>query len=171
MFPAALVIGWLMMGDGWRARAPTVRRGDKEQRVTDEDHHRRGGREAAGDMTSVFRVDFLNELATPVPLEVSGVAGLPAGSALLVVTRGPNVGSRFLLDRPPRQPDAIPTATSSSTTSPSVADMPNSAGTMTNSRSSTSAASTAPTSTANRWTPQYWPTATRCRSASSAWCS
>ena len=30
---------------------------------------------------------------------VSGVEGLPAGSALLVVKRGPNAGSRFLLDQ------------------------------------------------------------------------
>ena len=29
-----------------------------------------------------------------------GVEGLPAGSALLVVKRGPNAGSRFLLDQP-----------------------------------------------------------------------
>lgn len=29
-----------------------------------------------------------------------GVEGLPRGSALLVVKRGPNAGSRFLLDRP-----------------------------------------------------------------------
>ena len=28
------------------------------------------------------------------------VEGLPRGSALLVVKRGPNAGSRFLLDRP-----------------------------------------------------------------------
>src|ERR1700730_10283561 len=31
---------------------------------------------------------------------VSGVEGLPTGSGLLVVKRGPNAGSRFLLDRP-----------------------------------------------------------------------
>src|SRR6202048_1311511 len=30
---------------------------------------------------------------------VSGVEGLPTGSGLLVVKRGPNAGSRFLLDR------------------------------------------------------------------------
>ena len=30
---------------------------------------------------------------------MSGVDALPAGSALLVVKRGPNAGSRFLLDR------------------------------------------------------------------------
>jgi pSer/pThr/pTyr-binding forkhead associated (FHA) protein len=54
--------------------------------------------------TSVFRSDFLNELdpATTTGNEtaVSGVEGLPAGSALLVVKRGPNAGSRFLLDQP-----------------------------------------------------------------------
>jgi pSer/pThr/pTyr-binding forkhead associated (FHA) protein len=30
----------------------------------------------------------------------SAVEGLPTGSALLVVKRGPNAGARFLLDRP-----------------------------------------------------------------------
>ena len=41
---------------------------------------------------------------------VSGVEGLPVGSALLVVKRGPNAGSRFLLDQPTtsagRHPDS-----------------------------------------------------------------
>jgi pSer/pThr/pTyr-binding forkhead associated (FHA) protein len=54
--------------------------------------------------TSVFRSDFLNELdpatTTGTETAVSGVEGLPAGSALLVVKRGPNAGSRFLLDQP-----------------------------------------------------------------------
>lgn len=54
--------------------------------------------------TSVFRADFLNELEAPTHAggesTVSGVEGLPAGSALLVVKRGPNAGSRFLLDQP-----------------------------------------------------------------------
>ena len=53
--------------------------------------------------TSVFRADFLNELDAPAQAggesAVSGVEGLPAGSALLVVKRGPNAGSRFLLDQ------------------------------------------------------------------------
>jgi pSer/pThr/pTyr-binding forkhead associated (FHA) protein len=53
--------------------------------------------------TSVFRADFLNELDAPASTvsdnAVSGVEGLPAGSALLVVKRGPNAGSRFLLDQ------------------------------------------------------------------------
>ena len=53
--------------------------------------------------TSVFRADFLNELDAPASAgsdnAVSGVEGLPLGSALLVVKRGPNAGSRFLLDQ------------------------------------------------------------------------
>ena len=59
--------------------------------------------EVTVETTSVFRADFLNELDTPAPTggegAVSGVEGLPAGSALLVVKRGPNAGSRFLLDQ------------------------------------------------------------------------
>ncbi|MCG5433186.1 FHA domain-containing protein [Mycobacterium sp. MYCO198283] len=53
--------------------------------------------------TSVFRADFLNELDAPAAGSsegpVSGVESLPTGSALLVVKRGPNAGSRFLLDQ------------------------------------------------------------------------
>jgi pSer/pThr/pTyr-binding forkhead associated (FHA) protein len=75
-----------------------------------------GYEESPAETTSVFRADFLNELektgATAAPTEtpVSGVEGLPAGSALLVVKRGPNAGSRFLLDQPTtsagRHPDS-----------------------------------------------------------------
>ena len=78
--------------------------------------------EVTVETTSVFRADFLNELDAPAQAgtesAVSGVEGLPAGSALLVVKRGPNAGSRFLLDRPLRPPVGTPTATSSSMTSP-----------------------------------------------------
>jgi pSer/pThr/pTyr-binding forkhead associated (FHA) protein len=60
--------------------------------------------EVTVETTSVFRADFLNELDAPAQAgtesSVSGVEGLPAGSALLVVKRGPNAGSRFLLDQP-----------------------------------------------------------------------
>ena len=60
--------------------------------------------EVTVETTSVFRADFLNELDAPAQpgaeSPVSGVEGLPAGSALLVVKRGPNAGSRFLLDQP-----------------------------------------------------------------------
>ena len=66
------------------------------------------GQDQAGDevtveTTSVFRADFLNELDAPAQSGgeslTSGVEGLPVGSALLVVKRGPNAGSRFLLDQ------------------------------------------------------------------------
>ncbi|TCK23000.1 glycogen accumulation regulator GarA [Pseudonocardia endophytica] len=62
--------------------------------------------------TSVFRADFLADAENPAQQEqpVSGVDGLPPGSALLVVRRGPNAGSRFLLDIPTtsagRHPDS-----------------------------------------------------------------
>ena len=59
--------------------------------------------EVTVETTSVFRADFLNELDAPPAASgesaVSGVEGLPVGSALLVVKRGPNAGSRFLLDQ------------------------------------------------------------------------
>ncbi|HEX2298225.1 MAG TPA: FHA domain-containing protein [Pseudonocardiaceae bacterium] len=57
--------------------------------------------ERGPEQTSVFRADFLAEpesVETPAP-PVTGVEALPAGSALLVVKRGPNAGSRFLLDQ------------------------------------------------------------------------
>jgi pSer/pThr/pTyr-binding forkhead associated (FHA) protein len=61
--------------------------------------------ERSPETTSVFRADFLaeHEAAAAAPQAdqpVSGVDALPPGSALLVVKRGPNAGSRFLLDRP-----------------------------------------------------------------------
>ncbi|RSM35261.1 FHA domain-containing protein [Amycolatopsis balhimycina DSM 5908] len=60
--------------------------------------------EQSPERTSVFRADFLAEAegheSVPAPeAPVQGVDALPAGSALLVVKRGPNAGSRFLLDR------------------------------------------------------------------------
>src|ERR1700743_176422 len=75
----------------------------EEQRVTDKDHDQTSD-EVTVETTSVFRADFLNELDAPAQTgsetAVSGVEGLPVGSALLVVKRGPNAGSRFLLDPP-----------------------------------------------------------------------
>jgi pSer/pThr/pTyr-binding forkhead associated (FHA) protein len=59
--------------------------------------------EQSPERTSVFRADFLDAEGTEQPAQepssVAGVDALPAGSALLVVKRGPNAGSRFLLDR------------------------------------------------------------------------
>lgn len=60
-----------------------------------------GQPEASVETTSVFRADLLKEMesGSNTDSSVSGVEGLPAGSALLVVKRGPNAGSRFLLDQ------------------------------------------------------------------------
>ena len=64
--------------------------------------------------TAAFRADFLGELDASAAAEagVRGIEGLPSGSAVLVVKRGPNAGSRFLLDRPVasagRHPDRQP---------------------------------------------------------------
>jgi pSer/pThr/pTyr-binding forkhead associated (FHA) protein len=57
--------------------------------------------ERPGETTSVFRPGDLFAEAEVEPSEqpVSGVDALPSGSALLVVKRGPNAGSRFLLDQ------------------------------------------------------------------------
>ena len=70
--------------------------------------------EAPVETTSVFREEFINELdagAAPSgePAD-TGVEKLSPGTALLVVKRGPNAGSRFLLDQPTtsagRHPDS-----------------------------------------------------------------
>ncbi len=67
------------------------------------ENDKNSGSETSVETTSVFRADFLNELdpsaAQTGESSVSGVEGLPPGSALLVVKRGPNAGSRFLLDQ------------------------------------------------------------------------
>ncbi|KAA2254052.1 FHA domain-containing protein [Solihabitans fulvus] len=60
--------------------------------------------EQSPERTSIFRADFLADVegVPDAPAQepaVAGVDALPAGSALLVVKRGPNAGSRFLLDR------------------------------------------------------------------------
>ena len=59
--------------------------------------------EAAADITSAFRANF-SEPDVPARARaqgaVSGIDELPSGSALLVVKRGPNAGSRFVLDHP-----------------------------------------------------------------------
>ena len=81
--------------------------------MTDKDNDQTSD-EVTVETTSVFRADFLNELDAPAQsgsvTAVSGVEGLPVGSALLVVKRGPNAGSRFLLDQPTtsagRHPDS-----------------------------------------------------------------
>lgn len=60
------------------------------------------GFEAPVETTSVFREDFIKEIdaptSSPEPAD-TGVERLSPGTALLVVKRGPNAGSRFLLDQ------------------------------------------------------------------------
>jgi pSer/pThr/pTyr-binding forkhead associated (FHA) protein len=60
--------------------------------------------EDTGDITSRFRAEVLGEpdvsAAAAAEAGVGEVEGLPSGSALVVVKRGPNAGSRFLLDQP-----------------------------------------------------------------------
>ncbi|PXX11119.1 pSer/pThr/pTyr-binding forkhead associated (FHA) protein [Mycolicibacterium moriokaense] len=104
--------------DGLAAARPDIATAaSKEQRVTEKDHNSGADQtsdELTVETTSVFRADFLNELDAPPAAgaegAVSGVEGLPVGSALLVVKRGPNAGSRFLLDQPTtsagRHPDS-----------------------------------------------------------------
>lgn len=59
--------------------------------------------EPSTETASVFRAKLLKEsdlaATEPVVAKATSVEGLPENSALLVVKRGPNAGSRFLLDR------------------------------------------------------------------------
>jgi pSer/pThr/pTyr-binding forkhead associated (FHA) protein len=68
-----------------------VNRGDDDQHLT----------EAVGESTADYGTQFLDELDNgAAATEAEVTEGLPRGSALLIVKRGPNAGSRFLLDRP-----------------------------------------------------------------------
>ena len=68
--------------------------------MSQDDQH---AQERPTETTSVFRADFLQEVdrtgTASGEQPVAGVEALPTGSALLVVKRGPNAGSRFLLDQ------------------------------------------------------------------------
>jgi pSer/pThr/pTyr-binding forkhead associated (FHA) protein len=66
----------------------------KEFLVTESD---RGS--AASDSTSIFAGGLFGSAEAETSEDVVGLEGLSAGSALLVVKRGPNAGSRFQLDR------------------------------------------------------------------------
>jgi pSer/pThr/pTyr-binding forkhead associated (FHA) protein len=77
---------------------------DKEQPVTDNNNDP-APEDVTGERTSAFRAAFTDEqhaTATGGEGQVSGVEGAPHGSGLLVVTRGPNAGARFLLDQATR---------------------------------------------------------------------
>jgi hypothetical protein len=60
--------------------------------------------EESGDSTSTMSLSAIEaaveaEHAEEVPADHAGVEALPSDTALLLVKRGPNAGSRFLLDR------------------------------------------------------------------------
>ncbi|MGO9103843.1 MAG: FHA domain-containing protein [Mycobacterium sp.] len=66
-------------------------------------HNEQKSDDVTAETTSAFRADFRDELrAAPVAdAELEEAAqGLPSGAGMLVVKRGPNAGSRFLLDQP-----------------------------------------------------------------------
>ncbi len=60
--------------------------------------------EGKGETTSAFRANLHGELVASAAAAAEpgrwAVEGLPSGSALLVVKRGPTAGSRFPLDQP-----------------------------------------------------------------------
>lgn len=66
-------------------------------------HSNHTSEEATTDITSAFRADF-SEPDTPATARahdaISGIDELSNGSALLVIKRGPNAGSRFALNQP-----------------------------------------------------------------------
>ena len=70
--------------------------------MTDNEDQR--AEDVTGERTSAFRADFTNaqDAAATAGAEgqLLGAEALPHGSGLLVVKRGPNAGSRFLLDQP-----------------------------------------------------------------------
>jgi len=70
--------------------------------VTDKDNGQTSN-EVTAETTAAFRAEFGEpdaSAAAGTEGAVSEVEGLPSGSALIVVKRGPNAGSRFLLDQP-----------------------------------------------------------------------
>jgi pSer/pThr/pTyr-binding forkhead associated (FHA) protein len=59
-----------------------------------------GDHDPAADITSVFASGLISNVEPEAVEEhLGGVEGLPVGTALLVVKRGPNAGSRFTLDK------------------------------------------------------------------------
>ena len=112
------------------------------------------------------RPDFLNEAAPVDTLRRRGLEGLPPGSGLLVVKRGPSAGCQFRLDKPATSAGRHPGSDIFLDEVPSAANTRNSVGRTTNSTSSTSVVSTAPMSTGRPWIRRYWLMATRFKSAS-----
>ncbi|WP_046468186.1 FHA domain-containing protein [Allosalinactinospora lopnorensis] len=66
--------------------------------------HTSESRDSVGETTSTISISGIQalenetEAGEDIATDTAGVEALPAGTALLVVKRGPNAGSRFLLD-------------------------------------------------------------------------
>lgn len=58
-----------------------------------------GDHDSSADTTSIFASGLINADADTAEEPLTGVEAMPAGTALLVVKRGPNAGSRFQLDK------------------------------------------------------------------------
>ncbi len=86
-----------------RALALPQRQNDPGQQVSRTDNAQTPD-ERTGDTTYAFPAHLLGELDAPaaegVEPRVSAAEGPPSRSALLLVMRGPNAGSQFLLDQP-----------------------------------------------------------------------
>jgi hypothetical protein len=86
-----------------RASGPVTALKRPGQQVSDNDNAQTSD-EGTGDTTYAFPVHLFGELDAPaaegVEPRVSAGEGPPSRSALLLVIRGPNAGSQFLLDQP-----------------------------------------------------------------------
>ena len=79
------------------------RQNGREGRPSEPKNNEQTSDQATWKTTSAFRADLLGELdaaaAAAAEARVWGVEELPSGSAVVVVKRGPNAGSRFRLDQ------------------------------------------------------------------------
>jgi pSer/pThr/pTyr-binding forkhead associated (FHA) protein len=63
-------------------------------------HSDQRSNDVTAETTHALRADFRNELHALAPIDSAAAEGLPSGAGMLVVKRGPNAGSRFLLNQP-----------------------------------------------------------------------
>ncbi len=86
---------------GWH-HAKRAKVAGGETNYMNRDGDERNLTEAVGETTADFGDHFLDELddGSTATTEAETAEALPRGSALLIVKRGPNAGSRFLLDQP-----------------------------------------------------------------------
>src|ERR1700757_3789631 len=72
-------------------------------------HIEQRSNDVTADTTHALRADFRNKLHALEPID-SAAEGLPSGAGMLIVKRGPNAGSRFLLNRPATSAGRHPTS-------------------------------------------------------------